>query len=126
MINLISVCCKRLKNFGYALHGIFFFIKREPNAKFYLVMTIVLPIVGFYCHLRRSEWIALIFAGSLVWMAEALNTGIELLGDEISLEQRERIGRAKDVAAGGVLLAAIGAVVIGVIVFVPHILKHVK
>ena len=121
MSNLISVCLKRLKNFGYALNGIFFFIKREPNAKFYLVMTIVMPVVGFYCHLRRSEWIALVFAGSLVWMAEALNTGIELLGDEISLEQRERIGRAKDVAAGGVLLAAIGAIIVGLVIFVPHV-----
>ena len=55
-------------------------------------------------------------------MAEALNTAVELLADEISEDHRERLGRAKDVAAGGVLLAALGALAVGVIVFLPHFL----
>lgn len=117
---------KRLKNFSYAVNGVFYFIKREPNAKFYLAMTIILPVIGFYTHLRRVEWISLILAGSIVWMAEALNTAIELLADEVSLQQRERIGHAKDVAAGAVLLAAIGAAIVGVIVFLPHLLHFFK
>ena len=57
----------------------------------------------------------------MVWAMEAMNTALELLADEISLEQRPRIGRAKDVAAFGVLAAAIVAVLIGLFVFLPHL-----
>jgi diacylglycerol kinase len=64
----------------------------------------------------------LVFAIGFVWVAEALNTAIEFLGDEVSQEQRERIGQAKDVGAAGVLLAAITAAIIGALVFVPHFL----
>jgi diacylglycerol kinase len=57
----------------------------------------------------------------MVWMAEALNTAIEFLADEVSLERRERIGKAKDVAAGGVLITAIVAIVIATLVFWNHL-----
>lgn len=58
---------------------------------------------------------------ALVWTAEAFNTALELLADEISEEHLERLGRAKDVAAGGVLVAAIIAAIIGSIAFLPHL-----
>lgn len=57
----------------------------------------------------------------LVWMAEALNTAIEFLADEVSQEWRARIGQAKDVAAFGVLVSALAAATIGLLVFVPHL-----
>ena len=57
----------------------------------------------------------------MVWMAEALNTAIEFLADEVSLEKRERIGKSKDVAAGGVLITAIVAIAIAVLVFWNHL-----
>jgi diacylglycerol kinase (ATP) len=109
-----------LVNFVYAFQGILFLIKTERNATIYLVVMAVMTWLGFYVHLNAHEWSALVLAMSLVWMGEALNTGIELLADEISEEKRERLGRAKDVAAGGVLLAALGAFVVGLIIFVPH------
>lgn len=109
-----------LINFVYAFRGVLFLIKTERNATLYLIAMAVVGVLGFRVHLNATEWIAVVFAMSLVWMAEALNTAVELLADEISEEKRERLGRAKDVAAGGVLLAALGALVVGVIVFVPH------
>ena len=70
--------------------------------------------------LDRIEWGLLLLAMGLVWIAEAFNTALEFLADEVSAEHRDRIGKAKDAAAGGVLLAAVVAMAIGCCVFVPH------
>jgi diacylglycerol kinase len=59
---------------------------------------------------------------ALVWVAEAFNTALEFLADEISLEHRDRIGRAKDLGSAAVLVAALAAAVIGALVFVPHVI----
>jgi diacylglycerol kinase len=71
-------------------------------------------------HLNRLGWYALVFSSWIVWVAEAINTALEFLADEVSVEKRELIGKAKDAGAAGVLLASIGAAVIGLIIFVPH------
>ena len=113
----------KLVNFCYAFQGILFLVRTERNPTLYLIGLAVVIVLGLYYHVSRYEWLAIVIAASLVWMAEALNTAIELLADEISLEQRERLGWAKDVAAGGVLLAGIGALVVGGMVFWPHVLK---
>ncbi|MFZ4116421.1 MAG: diacylglycerol kinase family protein [Chthoniobacterales bacterium] len=110
-----------LINFYYAFQGILFLIKTERNPVIYIVVSLAVGVSGFFCHLSAMEWSALILAISFVWMAEALNTAVELLADEISEEKRERLGRAKDVAAGAVLLAALGALLVGALVFLPHL-----
>lgn len=79
-------------------------------------------VSGFACKVSLLEWALLVFAVGLVWLAEALNTAIEFLADEVSLEKRERIGKAKDLGAFGVLVSAIVSAVIGLIVFLPHFL----
>jgi diacylglycerol kinase (ATP) len=109
-------------NFLYAFQGILFLIKTERNPIIYLVVTFLVVLTGFFYHLSNIEWSIITLSISVVWMAEALNTAIELLSDEISEEKRERLGRAKDVAAGGVLLVAIGAVIVGVLIFLPHLM----
>lgn len=108
-------------NFAYAFQGVLFLIKTERNPIIYLAFMALLSVLGVHYHVTSHEWMALTIAMSLVWMAEALNTAIELLADEISEEQRERLGRAKDVAAGGVLLAAVGLAVVVILVFLPHL-----
>ncbi|KAB2643504.1 MAG: diacylglycerol kinase family protein [Verrucomicrobia bacterium] len=109
-------------NFLYAFEGILFLIKTERNPVIYLVVTILVTILGFFCHLSKIEWSIIVLATTTVWMAEALNTAVELLADEISEEKRERLGRAKDVAAGGVLFVALGAVIVGALIFLPHLI----
>jgi len=76
---------------------------------------------GIFYHVSLPEWALLLFAITLVWMAEALNTAIEFLADEVSEEKRERIGKAKDIGAFAVLIGAISSVLIGGIVFIPHL-----
>jgi diacylglycerol kinase (ATP) len=80
---------------------------------------------GFSAGLSRLEWCAIVLAMMAVWTAEALNTAIELVIDLTSPDMHPMAGRAKDVAAGAVLIAACGAVVVGVLVFAPHVAARV-
>lgn len=66
-------------------------------------------------------WTALVLAISIVWLAEGMNTAIEVLADAVSQEQNALIAKAKDVAAGAVLLTAIGAATVGALVFYPYL-----
>jgi diacylglycerol kinase (ATP) len=93
----------------------------QHNAWIHLAATVLVLVAGFLAGVSAGEWIALALAIGIVWCAEGLNTAIELLGDEISMEHRERIGCAKDVAAFAVLVAASAAVVVGIVVFGRHL-----
>jgi diacylglycerol kinase (ATP) len=95
----------------------------QPNARIHALATVVVSMVAWLKGLSAFEWCWLVIAITVVWMAEALNTAVEFLGDAIHDGPDPLIGRAKDVAAGGVLLAASGAACIGIIIFAPHVLK---
>ena len=77
--------------------------------------------IGVLLGLSAPEWCWLVLAMGAVWTAEALNTAFEFLADAASPEFHPLVGKAKDVAAGGVLIAAMSAVLIGALVLGPHI-----
>ena len=79
--------------------------------------------LGVYCRITRLEWALLALAVAGVWTAELLNTAIEALTDLVSPAWHPLAGKAKDVAAGAVLLAALGALVVGALVFGPYLLQ---
>lgn len=110
----------RLTSFVYAWRGVVALVLTQGNARVHLAATVVVIAAGFFFRVSSGEWIALVLAISSVWAAEGMNTAIEALADRITKEQDPLIGRAKDVAAGAVLLAAIAAAVVGGIVFVPR------
>ncbi len=85
---------------------------------------IAVAALGWWLHIAVSEWRWLILAFMLVWMGEALNSAIEWLCDLVSPGFNPQVGRIKDVAAGAVLICAIGAALIGTSVFWPHLLPH--
>ena len=111
----------RIKSFSYALNGIAQLIKGEHNAWIHLLATIVVVFLGCYFSISTSGWALLVLAISMVWLAEGMNTAIEVLANAVSTEQNPLIGKAKDIAAGAVLLSAIGAAIIGCLVFYPHV-----
>ena len=80
----------------------------------------------FYIHLTRAEWCWIILAIVSVWTAEALNTAFEFLTDVASPEFHPMAEKAKDVAAGAVLITAIGSVLIGLVVFGPYLLASIN
>ena len=111
---------KRIKAFGHALAGGRKLIASQTHAKIHAVATVVVVGAAVYSNVNRLEWVALIVCVISVWVAEALNTAVEFLSDEVSLEWRERIKHAKDVAAFGVLAASVCSAIVGLIVFWPY------
>lgn len=112
---------KRVKSFGHAFRGIATLIATQPHARIHLLSTIIVVAAGLSLGLRRWEWIAILLCIGMVWMAEALNTALEFLADEVSPERRERIGKAKDTAAGGVLITATVSIAVAALVFWNHL-----
>ena len=113
----------RLRSFVYAVRGVRLMLATQHSAWLHALATTTAVVVGFYLGIDRSEWCWIVLAIVAVWTAEALNTAIELLADVTSPHYHPLIGKAKDVAAGAVLVSAIGAVVIGLLVFGPHLME---
>ena len=113
----------RRKSFVYAGTGIWYLLRTEHNAWIHLAVTIVLALASFYFKVSRLEIGLLFFATALVWIAEMLNTCIEKTLDFITHKRCNEIKYIKDMAAGAVLLAALTAILIGALVFIPKILK---
>ena len=117
---------KRLKSFKYAFEGIADLIISEPNAKIHLLAAIVAVSMGFYFKITIYEWCFVVFAIAFVLSAEAFNTAIEYLTNLVSPEFHPLAKKTKDVAAGAVLLAALGSAIIGLIIFLPKLYKLFK
>jgi diacylglycerol kinase (ATP) len=112
----------RIQAFRYALRGIGEMLRTESNARIHALATIVVVSLGLAIRMERIEWLAIILAITAVWCAEAFNTAFEALCDVASPEFHPQVERAKDVAAGAVLITAIGAALVGVFVFAPHLI----
>jgi diacylglycerol kinase (ATP) len=118
-----SVAARR-RSFVYAARGVCTLLASQHNAWIHALATVGVAAGGLVLGLGRFEWLALVFATVAVWAAEALNTAFEFLCDVASPQFHPLVARAKDVAAGAVLICAAGAVVTAGLVFVPH-LAHV-
>lgn len=111
------------KSFVFAFNGLRLFFCTQPNSWIHCIATVFVITFGFLLNVSNFEWCLLIFAIGIVFAAELFNTAIEFLTDMISPRYDEKAGKVKDIAAAGVLIAAITSVIIGFIVFVPKILK---
>ena len=112
----------RLFSFLNAFAGIRVLLRDEHNVRIHCVAALLVVAAGFLLGISAGEWIAVVFAIGLVFTAEAINTSIERLADEVQPEWDEHIRDVKDLAAGAVLFAAIAALVVGLIIFVPKII----
>lgn len=110
---------KLIASFGYAFKGIWLVIKNERNMKIHIGVLALVIIFGFLFCISPLEWIACAICFGAVTGAEAFNTAFERFVDEVSPEFNPKFGAIKDIAAGGVLLVTIFAVVVGVIIFLP-------
>ena len=114
----------RLASVGHALAGIGFLIRNEPNMRIHLIFAAAVILLGGWLNIGPAGWRWLVIAMTLVPLAEALNTGVEQACNAINREFRPEIKAAKDAAAAGVLIAAIGAALIGASVFIPELLDQ--
>ncbi len=109
----------RLNSFKYAFKGIADLFINTPNARIHLAFAIAVVICGFVFDISVMEWCICILSIGVVLAAEAFNSSIEYLTDLVSPDYHELAGKTKDVAAGGVLLTALSAAIVGTIVFLP-------
>lgn len=113
----------RLKSIGYACEGIWRMLRTQHNAWIHLTLTIMVVVAGWFFQIATVEWALLTMAIVSVWVAESLNTAFEFLCDVSSPDFHPLVKYAKDVSAGAVLICAAGAVVIGLLIFVPHVIQ---
>jgi diacylglycerol kinase (ATP) len=115
----------RLRSFQHAIRGMGIMLRSQHNAWIHALATVAALVAGLVLGISRGEWLAILLSIMAVWVAEALNTAFESLCDVASPEFHPAVERAKDVAAGAVLIAAIGAVLVGLLVFGPRLLGSV-
>lgn len=111
----------RLVAFRDAFRGVGFMLRNEPNMRFHLVATTGVVGAAAAFRLPAFEWAAVVFAITLVLLAEILNTAVEAVLDLVHPDRHPLVRVVKDLAAGAVLVAALGATVIAGIVFVPEV-----
>lgn len=113
----------RIRSLRHAIDGIALMLKSQHNAWLHAVASVTILIFGIICQLSARGFCWLVISIMAVWTAEALNTALEFLADVASPEFHPLAKKAKDVAAGAVLISAGGSVVIALLVFGPHIIK---
>ena len=112
----------RAASFRFAFKGITVLFRNEPNAIIHLVAVILVTCAGIIIDINRFEWCLIAIVAGLVFIAEIFNTSLENLGDAIDPRLNENIKKAKDLAAAGVLVAAIISIITGLLIFVPRII----
>lgn len=118
---------KLLKNsFSYAAEGIRFAFKNDQNMRIHGVMAILVVLASLFFKVTPSEMGILAVVIILVITTEMINTSIEKMTDLITREYRTEAKIAKDVAAGMVLLAALGSVIVGIFIFTPYLMKFLN
>jgi len=113
---------KFIRGFQYAFTGIVGFIRSERNAGIHAAATVLVIVAGIYFRVSTVDAMLIAVAIGLVWMAEMFNTSIEKAMNFISGETRKEIEFIKDVSAGGVLVASLTALAIGLFIFIPKII----
>jgi diacylglycerol kinase (ATP) len=117
---LASYVRRRIASFGYAFRG-FGVLMSQHNARIHVAAAVVATVAGLLLRISAAEWCWVVLAIVTVVSSEALDTAIELVANKTSPEYHPLIGKAKDVAATGVLVCAIGSVIIAALVFGHHI-----
>lgn len=113
---------QRLRSFGFALRGMIALLREQPHAQLHLLATLLVLLTAWWLQLARGDWQALLLTVALVWLAEAMNTALEYLSDALHPQHHPLIGKAKDVAAAGVLLCALFALAQAALIFGPYVL----
>lgn len=109
----------RRRSFAWAIKGLIYAFKTQPNIWIHAVATILVVAVSFWLNISRFEWLAIIMAIGLVWVAELMNTVAETIVNLSSQDKHPLARIAKDLAAAAVLITAIVAIAIGLIILGP-------
>lgn len=112
----------RLKSVTFAFKGAVKLITTEHSVMVQFSIGLLLTFAGFYFGISKTDWLFQILAIGLVMSIEGLNTAVEKIADFIHPDYHQRIGFIKDIAAGAVFFAAVTAIIIGLIIYLPILL----
>ena len=121
MTNHRGFFSREAESFACAFRGIAALLKNEVHARVHLAATVAVLALGWWLDINAGEWMAVVLSIGLVWTAEALNTAIEYVADLAHPDEHPEVKKLKDLAAAAVLFASITALVVGLIVFGPHL-----
>lgn len=117
---------KRYNSFRFALQGLVSAVRSEPHMRLHILSGVGVIVAGWLFGVSATEWGLLLGCIGLVITAEIFNTAIETVVNLVSPEYHPLAGKAKDLAAGAVLVASVTAAVIGTIVFLPYLLALLR
>ena len=109
----------RLRSLKFAVKGAWLLISTEHSIMVQFSIGLLVTVLGFFMKLSANEWMFQCLAIGMVLVAESLNTGIEKLCDFVHPDYHDKIGFIKDISAGASTFAAIIAVIIGLIIYIP-------
>lgn len=113
---------KLIRSFGYAFKGVAFATATQLNFRIHLVATLFALLLGYFLRISTAEWLWVALSITVVLVTELFNTMIEALTDFVSPSFNETAGRVKDMSAGTVVIAALFALITGLVIFLPKLL----
>ena len=114
-----------LSSFHYAFQGIGHAFRTQANLRIHTIIALAVIVIGLWLRLSQIEWAIVVVTMMIVFAAELFNTAIEATLDRVSSEHHPLAKVAKDAAAGAVLIAAIGAVIVGLLILGPKLLAWI-
>ncbi len=109
--------------FIHAVNGLVHFFSTERNSKIHAAAAMVVLLSGFIFHISPVEWCCILICIGLVLMAEMMNTAIENICNLIEPNYNKNIKQIKDMAAGAVFISSMISIIIGLIIFIPYLIK---
>jgi diacylglycerol kinase len=115
----------RVKSFQNAFHGWWYVIRTQHNAWIHALVSLVVLSLALWLRLSTNDWAILILAIIMVWIAEFMNTAMEVVIDLYSPDIHPLAKVAKDVSAAAVMLGAVGAIIIGLLIMGPPLWQRI-
>ncbi|UUC45113.1 diacylglycerol kinase family protein [Flavobacterium cerinum] len=111
----------RLRSLVFAFKGAYKLVTTEHSVMVQFSLAVLITLAGFYFQITKEEWLVQTLAIGLVLSIEGLNTAVEKIADFIHPDYHQKIGFIKDIAAGAVFFAAIAAIAVGLIIYLPRL-----
>lgn len=117
---------ERLKRFKYTAQGFHIAWREEPSFRFHIIWALLTLVCAYMLRVSATEFLIVIAMIGFVIVAELFNTALEELCDKFQPDHDLHIAKIKDLASAAVSTAAISAIVVGLIIFIPHILTFLS
>jgi diacylglycerol kinase len=112
-----------LRKFADAFRGLAVAVRGQSSFAVHALVSVLVIAAAAWFHVSMAEWCLLALCIAFVWSAELMNTALETIAPAIDTRYNERLRDAIDIASGAVLFAACGSVSVGLMIFVPHVVR---